>query len=74
MIGNLKEFEKFLKICRKQGVNEATVNGVTIKLGDKPKRQRSSSSKQNEIEEDIPYDGLSPEQLAFYHLGPGDAQ
>jgi hypothetical protein len=38
MINDLKEFEKFLKICRKQGVTDVTLSGVSVKLGDLPVR------------------------------------
>lgn len=66
MITNLKEFEKFLKICQKQGVSEASVNGITVKIQDKPKRSRVTAKKQSEDE--IETDGLSPDELLFYHL------
>lgn len=61
MLNDLKEFEKFLKICRKQGVTEVTLAGVAVKLGEMPNK----SSAQDESEE-IPTDELSPEQLMFY--------
>lgn len=61
MISDLKEFEKFLKICRKQGVTEVTLAGVSVKLGDLPIK----GSVQEESEE-IPTDELSPEELMFY--------
>ncbi len=69
MINDLKDFEKFLKICRKQGVSDVTLQGITVKLGDMP-------NKQNETESDeIPTDELSPDQLLFYHLeNPGANQ
>ena len=38
MIENLKELEKLLKLCRKQGVTEINLNGGTcaVKLGELP--------------------------------------
>jgi hypothetical protein len=59
---DLKELEKFLKICRKQGVTDITWNGVTVKFGDLPAR------KQGAVEEpaDEESDELTPEQLLFY--------
>ncbi len=60
-MNDLKEFEKFLKICRKQGVTDVTYNGVTVKLGSLP-------SKAEEQSEDIPTDELTPDELMFYHL------
>lgn len=64
MITTLKDFEKFLKICRKQGVSEASCNGVTIKLGSPPARRTKSSTTEDEIETDA----LTPDELMFYHL------
>lgn len=63
MITDLKDFEKFLKICRKQGVSDVTCNGITVKLGNLPTKNDAE-----EEAEEIPTDGLSPEELAFYHL------
>jgi hypothetical protein len=62
MLNDLKEFEKFLKICRKQGVTEVTYAGTSVKLGDLPTKATEAES------DEIPTDELSPEQLAFYHL------
>ena len=61
MINDLKEFEKFLKICRKQGVSDVTLNGVSVKLGSLP--IKSSDSDESE---EIPTDELSPEAMMFY--------
>lgn len=62
MINDLKEFEKFLKICRKQGVSDVTYNGLSVKLGDMPTKGDVEQS------EEIPTDELSPDELLFYHL------
>lgn len=59
MINDLKDFEKFLKICRKLGVTEVSFAGTSVKLGDLPSRQTDDS-------DDIPTDELSPEELMFY--------
>ena len=62
MISDLKDFEKFLKICRKQGVSEVSANGISVKLSDLP-------NKQTEAETDIiPTDEMSEDELMFYHL------
>lgn len=61
MINDLKEFEKFLKICRKQGVTEVALQGVSVKLGDLP-------NKHQEETEEVPTDSLSEDELMFYHL------
>lgn len=58
---------KFLfKLCRAYGVNEITHEGTTIKFGDMPnKRSRSPESS-----DEIPSDGLTPDQLLFYSSNP----
>lgn len=61
MLNDLKEFEKFLKICRKQGVSDVTFAGVSVKLGDLP-----TKASQSEDSEEIPTDELSPEEMMFY--------
>ncbi len=63
MINDLKDFEKFLKICRKQGVKEVSHNGTSVVLGDLPMRTNTDES------EEIPTDELSPEELMFYAVG-----
>lgn len=68
MINDLKEFEKFLKICRKQGVSDVSFAGLSVKLGEMPKREVSDEL------DTIPTDELSPDDLAFYHLPNQGAQ
>ncbi len=60
MINDLKEFEKFLKICRKQGVTDVSLAGVSVKLGNLPSKASDTD------QEEIPTDGLSPDDMAFY--------
>jgi hypothetical protein len=62
MINDLKDFEKFLKICRKQGVTEVTFQGTSVKLGDLPSKGSSGS---DEIETDGPTD----DELIFAAVG-----
>ncbi len=62
MINDLKEFEKFLKICRKQGVYEANAGGIFVKIGNRPEKSAEDDN------EDVPTDGLTPDELMFYHL------
>lgn len=58
---DLKEFEKFLKICRKQGVSDISYDGMSVKFGEMPIKAP------NQIEdEEILTDSLSPEQMMFY--------
>lgn len=33
---NIKELEKILKLCRKQGITELTMQGMAFKFGDLP--------------------------------------
>lgn len=61
MLNDLKDLEKFLKICRKQGVSEISHDGVSVKFGDLP----SKTSTEAESDEVSP-DELTPEQLMFY--------
>lgn len=69
MISDLKDFEKFLKLCRKQGVTEVTFAGTSVKLGDLPLK-----ANQEEGDEIIPTDELTPEQLMFYAVNANGAQ
>ncbi len=68
MIGNLKEFEKFLKICHKNGLTEATLSGVSVKIGKKPVKQKSGKKAADTDDDIIETDELSPEEMMFYHL------
>jgi hypothetical protein len=40
-VDNLKDLEKLLKLCRKQGVQSIRFDGVEVHLGDLPQPQRS---------------------------------
>lgn len=62
MISDLKELEKFLKICRKQGVIDIAFGGISVKLGDLP----SKASSQSDDDSEIPTEELTSEQLMFY--------
>jgi len=73
MIQNLKDLERLLKLCRKQGVTEVKLGDVELKFGDLPPESRPSRD-QDLIPTDNPYadfpDGeLTPEQLMFYSAG-----
>ncbi len=59
MITDLKELEKFLKLCRKHGITEITFEDVSVKFGDMPTKSESS------FNEESPVDSLTPEQLMF---------
>ena len=73
MVQNLKDLEKLLKICRKQGVTEIDLGTVKFKLGDLPVEQ-SQSIVPEEVDPTNPYANfpqgeLTPEQLMFYSAG-----
>lgn len=57
---DLKEFEKFLKICRKYGVSDIKFDKIEAKLVEKHEMRSISDSADIETEE------LSPEQMIFY--------
>lgn len=63
-IGDIKDLEKFLKLCRKQGVSEVSYEGLRVKFGDLP-----SPRPRNREDEDVEpeSDGLTDDQLMFYH-------
>jgi len=67
---NIKELEKFLKICRKRGVVEISwnENGVTAKFGDPPMEKQHIAE---DLEQEIETDSLTDEELAFYHVQAG---
>lgn len=60
MISDLKDFERMLRICRKQGVTEISMNGIVAKLGELPSKGAEPDNAE------IPTDELTPEQLMFY--------
>lgn len=71
MIESLKDLEKMLKLCRRQGVLEIDFHGVKVKLGDLPQEVQTASPDQ-EIPsplEGFPDGELTPEQLMFYSAG-----
>lgn len=62
MIKDLKELEKFFKICRKQGIVDISFEGISVKFGDLPMKTSNQADESDEIQTD----GISPEDLAFY--------
>lgn len=78
MIKDLRELQALLKLCRKQGVTDITVGGVSIKFGDLPPRKAGEPEKDEETETEAAPDpdplaptGLTPEQLMFFSVGGG---
>lgn len=70
MIESLKDLEKLLKLCRKQGVTEIKLGTVELKLGDLP-MDHTKTMIVDELNPlaNFPQGDLSPEQLAFYASG-----
>lgn len=72
MIENLKELEKLLKLCRKQGVIEIKLGTIEFKLGDLP---QEGSSQLNLLDEQVdpyanfPQRELTSDELAIYANG-----
>lgn len=62
MLTDLKEIEKFLKLCRKQGVDSVTFEGLVIKFGDLPIKQTA----QADIEADPLNEEMTDDELMFY--------
>jgi hypothetical protein len=62
VITNLKEFDKFLAICRKHGVKSIKTSDVPELVFDDSRPSAHSGVDQI----DIPTDALSPDDLIFY--------
>lgn len=72
MIENLKELEKLLKLCRKQGVIEIKLGTIELKLGELPYDNTSVKNLAEEVGDkyqNFPDGELTPEQLMFYSSG-----
>ena len=61
---NVKELEKLLKMCRKQGITELEMQGMHFKFGDLPK---DNGAEEAEIE--IPQ-GISNEDMLYWSSQP----
>lgn len=73
MIESLKDLEKLLKLCRKQGVTKIALGSVSFELGNLPEIRRVDNSVE-EVDQDDPYANfpqgdLTPTQLMFYSSG-----
>lgn len=77
---NLREFEKLVKLCRKYGVLEASVNGMAIKLDNdetnfvprvrKSNEQKLAETNENGTDDDKKYD---EEDVLFWSTNPPSA-
>lgn len=70
---DIKDLEKLMKLCRKQGVTELNTDNLSMKFGDLPERQHSTAGA--EIEDDgdplagFPDGELTQEELTFFANG-----
>lgn len=71
MIESIKDLEKLLKLCRRQGVTEINLGAVSLKLGDMPQHTAAQASEDTieDVLEDFPDGPLSPEELTFFANG-----
>jgi len=74
MIESLKDLEKLLKLCRRQGVTEINLGTVSLKLGELPVEiDRNAKNIIEDVNADpyanFPQGELTPEQLMFYSSG-----
>lgn len=74
MIKDIKELEKLLKLCRKQGVTEIKLGDVEFKLGELP----IIKAPQEATDEDDVFNGMTEDdideitgvsKMAFYSVG-----
>jgi hypothetical protein len=74
MVTTLKDLEKLLKLCRKQGVTEIELDTVKFKLGELPFVESNQTNVLGETKpkdnyEDFPDGKLTEEQLMYYSSG-----
>lgn len=69
MVETIKDLERLLKLCRKQGVTEITTPQIAFKLGDLPVKHPDQSIEDQEILEDFPDGPLSNEELTYFANG-----
>jgi hypothetical protein len=73
VIETLKDLEKLLKLCRKQGVVELTLGQVSLKLGEPASPQNFNAmvdqEEANDPLENFPDGELTPEELTFFASG-----
>ena len=70
MLTDLKELEKFFKLCRKNGIVDISFEGITVKFGDPPAPKTAASSE--EVDESQ-ISEPTPEELMYYavrEMGP----
>lgn len=65
MINDLGDLTKFLKLCRKQGVQEIRFGGVNVIFGVMPRKDAGDA----DDDQEIPTDEPTMEQLMFLSAG-----
>lgn len=69
MIETIKDLEKLLVMCRKNGAYDVEFHGIKFKLGDLPMDLSVSGPEQKPLLVGFPEGELTPEQLMFYSAG-----
>lgn len=66
---DLKQLGKIIALCRKKGVLEITIDGVTLKLGEAPVSNYKKKASAPTIK-DLPFetDSLTQEQLLMWSV------
>jgi hypothetical protein len=68
LIKDLKEFERFLKLCRKQGVTKVTFEGSVVEFGDLPQKSNETTAEEQD-QNGLPM--LTEEEIAMWSVrGP----
>lgn len=65
MIKDLKDFQIFLRLCKKSAVTEISFEGMNVKFKPQPKQPGAVEEDDKEPETDE----LTPDQLALYSVG-----
>lgn len=81
-IDSIRDLKKLIDLCQKQGVDSIKVDGIELKLGEKPmpvRTQRTSQPKQipfGEItaETAVIDNGLTPDQLLMWSVDVPDQE
>lgn len=68
MIKDLEELQKFLKLCRKQGITEIRYGETHVKFGELPRKGAEKDEESEPVFADA-VTGLMPDQMAFYSSG-----
>ncbi len=69
-VTSIKELEKILKLCRRQGVTEITTADFSFKLGELPTKQSTDSIEEPEEHFESVFDQpLTNEELVAYSNG-----